>query len=155
MPTSIHMSPSSFPSLPPRIRRGIAIHPLSVKIRNDPAENDSSMTNSEIREMRKYHREPVGGRRWAVMTAEKARLLRKELRVTNCWPEIMFHSAVAVRLAFPADIYRWTSNSLPFHCEICSYYVVNLSWTCTSYVHALYIADMLSKLIVGSYIFIS
>lgn len=47
-----------------------------------------------------------------------------------------------------------TYNSLPFHCEICSD-VVNLSWTCTSHVHAHSISDMLAKLIVLRYVFIT
>eukprot|EP01018_Ginkgo_biloba_P012266 Gb_00707 [translate_table: standard] len=39
----------------------------------------------------------------AVFTAEKARLLRKELRATESWHDLMYHSAIASRLAFPDD----------------------------------------------------
>jgi hypothetical protein len=36
-------------------------------------------------------------------TAEKARLLRKELRATESFHDIMYHSAIASRLAFMDD----------------------------------------------------
>lgn len=36
-------------------------------------------------------------------TAEKARLLRKELRATESFHDLMYHSAIASRLAFTED----------------------------------------------------
>eukprot|EP01018_Ginkgo_biloba_P012273 Gb_00704 [translate_table: standard] len=42
--------------------------------------------------------------RRAVFTAKKARLLRKELRATETWHDLMYHSAIASRLAFPDDL---------------------------------------------------
>ncbi|XP_058105032.1 uncharacterized protein LOC131248668 [Magnolia sinica] len=35
------------------------------------------------------------------LTAEKARVLRKELRAMECWHDAMYHSAIASRLASP------------------------------------------------------
>lgn len=35
------------------------------------------------------------------LTAEKARLLRKETRATDTWHDLMYHSSIAARLASP------------------------------------------------------
>lgn len=37
------------------------------------------------------------------LTAEKARLLRKEMRATESWHDPMYHSAIAARLASPDE----------------------------------------------------
>ncbi|KAG9455466.1 hypothetical protein H6P81_008370 [Aristolochia fimbriata] len=42
---------------------------------------------------------PAGNR--SALTAEKARLLRKELRAMETWHDPMYHSAIAARLASP------------------------------------------------------
>lgn len=47
---------------------------------------------------------PMAARRSGVgFTAEKARILRKELRATETFHDIMYHSAIASRLAFTDD----------------------------------------------------
>lgn len=42
-------------------------------------------------------------RRSPILTAEKARLLRREMRSTETWHDAMYHSAMASRLASPDD----------------------------------------------------
>ncbi|XP_068650722.1 uncharacterized protein [Aristolochia californica] len=44
---------------------------------------------------------PKSAGKRSVLTAEKARLLRKELRATETWHDPMYHSAIAARLASP------------------------------------------------------
>ncbi|ERM96613.1 hypothetical protein AMTRI_Chr09g16690 [Amborella trichopoda] len=44
---------------------------------------------------------PKGQLRRSVLTAEKAKLLRKEIRATETWHDLMYHSAIASRLASP------------------------------------------------------
>ncbi|XP_072972250.1 uncharacterized protein [Typha angustifolia] len=45
----------------------------------------------------------AAARRRAGLTAEKARVLRRETRATATWHDAMYHSAIASRLAFPDE----------------------------------------------------
>uniref|UniRef100_A0A5K0WUU4 Uncharacterized protein n=2 Tax=Nymphaea colorata TaxID=210225 RepID=A0A5K0WUU4_9MAGN len=66
----------------------------------DPAPESSSKAGEKPDEAEKEERKPPGANR-AGLTAEKARLLRKELRSTENWHDAMYHSAIASRLACP------------------------------------------------------
>ena len=39
----------------------------------------------------------------ALITAEKAKVMRREMRLTETWRDAMYHSAIASRLASPDD----------------------------------------------------
>ncbi|CAN6466256.1 unnamed protein product [Victoria cruziana] len=73
----------------------------------DPAPEPSSKAGDEPDEAEKERRRLPGPARAANrsgLTAEKARLLRKELRATENWHDAMYHSAIASRLACPDQL---------------------------------------------------